>query len=142
MLYGLTGDNSGRCSPWSFTKKNSVPTRVTHCKFIALQKFPSDHCFKRINIFANSPTIFGFLFFPPQKTNQHNLQQSSSHCGSIHRAEDGLKLHFGLALKQEKGACPVISRWFPRSIDIAVRAVQRRLAYQESFRDYSTIEKK
>ena len=133
MLYGLTGDNSGRCSPWSFTKKNSVPTRVTHCTFIGLQKFPSDHCFKRINIFANSPTIFGFLFFPPQKTNQHNLQQSSSHCGSIHRAEDGLKLHF---------ACPVISRWFPRSIDIAVRAVQRRFAHQESFRDHSTIEKK
>ena len=37
--------NSGRCYPWNFTK-NTVPTRVTPCAFIALQKFHSDHCLK------------------------------------------------------------------------------------------------
>ena len=53
--------------------KNTVPTRVKHCAFIALQKFYSDHCLKR---FCEFPGIFRFRFFS-KKTNPHSLQQSS-----------------------------------------------------------------
>ena len=39
--------------------KNAVPTRVTHCTFIALQNFHSDHCLKH---FCEFPNNFSFSF--------------------------------------------------------------------------------
>ena len=54
--------------------KNTVPTRVTHCAFIALQKFHFDHCLKHFCEFPNNIS-FSFLL---QKTNPHcSLQQLS-----------------------------------------------------------------
>ena len=48
-------------------------TRVTHCAFIALQNFHSDHYLKHFCEFPNNIS-FTFLL---QKTNPHSLQQSS-----------------------------------------------------------------
>ena len=45
--------NSGRCSPWNLSK-NTVPTRVTHCTFIAFQKFHSYLCLKHFCKFLNN----------------------------------------------------------------------------------------
>ena len=54
-----------------FSKKYC--TRVTHCTFIALQKFLSDHCLKHFCEFPNNIS-FSLLL---QKPNPHSLQQSS-----------------------------------------------------------------
>ena len=126
-------DNSWRC--WSFTKIDIVPIRLTHCTFIALQKFHSDHCFKRINIFANSPTIFRSPPPPPPKKKEdpHN---SSSHCGSIADPSSNRgrnKLAFWFGVKARKGPCTVISWSFARSVDVVAWVVQRRFAYCGKF---------
>ena len=65
--------NSVRCSPWNFAKKYCTLKRVTHCSFIALQKFHSDNCLKH---FCESPNNISFSFLL-QKTNPHSLEQSS-----------------------------------------------------------------
>ena len=104
--------------------KNTVPTRVTHCAFIALQKFHSDHCLKHFCQFPNNIS-FSFL---NQKTNPHNLQQSSSHCGSI-ALRTNCEVAFWFGAIARKGVCTVISRSFARSVDIVAWPVQRRFSF-------------
>ena len=51
----------------------------------------------------------------------------------IHRTEEELKLHFIFGQMARKYARTVISRSFPRSVDIAAWPVQRRSAYRAKF---------
>ena len=44
---------------------------------------------------------------------------------------------FGAIARTRKGACTVISRSFPRSVDVVAWPVQRRFAYRAIFRRYS-----
>ena len=57
----LTGDEKFReMFSMEFLPRNTVPTRVTHCAFIALQNFHSDHCPKHFCEFPNNIS-FSFL---------------------------------------------------------------------------------
>ena len=101
--------------------KNTVPTRATHCAFIALQKFYSDHCL-----------IVRFRFFS-KKTNPYNLQQLSQHCGSIVQRTNR-KVAFCFGAIARKGECTVISRLLVRSVDIVAWPLQRRFAFCTSWK--------
>ena len=103
--------------------------RVTHCTFIALQKFYSDHCLKYFCEFANN-ILFSFLL---KKTNPHSLQQSSKHCASIvQRTNCNVAFWFGAIVR--KGACTVISRLVAHSVDIVAWPVHRRFAFCTSWK--------
>ena len=121
--------NSGRCSPWNFTKK-LLYLHVSRTARLEPSKISTPTIVS--NIFANSQTIFRFRFFS-NKTKPHSLQQSSSHCGSIIQRTN-CKVAFWFGAIARKGACTVISRSFARSVDIVAWPVQRRFAFCTSWK--------
>ena len=105
--------------------KNTVPTRVIHSEFIALQKFHSDH-------FANSQTIFRFRFF--SKKNKSTQSATIVLTLWIYRTEGELQSCILVWRDSKKGACTVVSRLFARSVDIAAWPVQRRFPFCTSWK--------
>ena len=78
-------------------RRHPVSQRVTHYAFIALQKCHTDHCLKH---FCELPSniSFPFLRLKTKPTQSETIALTLW----IHRTEDELKLHFGLARYQEK----------------------------------------
>ena len=60
-----------------FLPKNTVPARVTHCEFIALQKLYSDLCLKHFCKFPNNIS-FSFLL---QKKQTHTVCNNRPNMG-------------------------------------------------------------
>ena len=71
-----------------------------HSAFITLRKLHTDHCVKQFRELPNNIS-FSFLL------QKHKPSQSATIVLAlwIYRTEDELKLHFGLARQQKKGAC-------------------------------------
>ena len=69
-----------------FYQKNTVPTRVTHCAFIALQTFHPDHRLKHFCEFSNN---ISFRFF--SKKNKPTQSSTIVLTLWIYRTEDELQ---------------------------------------------------
>ena len=109
--------------------KNTVPTRVTHCAFIALQKFYSDHCLKYFCEFPNNIS-FSFLLQKNKPTQSATIVLTLW----IYRREDKLQSCILFWRDSKKGACTVINRLLARSVDIVAWPVQWRFAFCTSWK--------
>ena len=77
-----------------------------------------------LTFLANSPTIFRFLFSPRPPPKKHTICNNRLHIGDpLYRGRTKVAFWFGV--KARKGACTVISRSFPHSVDIVAWPVQR-----------------
>ena len=121
-----------------FYQKNTVPTRVTHCAFITLQKFHTNHCLKH---FCELPNNISFSFLL-QKKQTHTI---CNNCPNIvdlsYRGWTKVAFWFGVIAR--KGVRTVISQSFARLVDLVGWPVQRRFAlcrkFQKLFNDQGEI---
>ena len=112
--------------------------RVTHCAFIALQKFYSDHCLKYFCEFPNNIS-FSFLLQKNKPTQSATIVITLW----IYRTEDKLQSCI-LVWRDSKKRCvhcnqPIV-RPFGRYSCVASATVICILHIVESFRSYSTID--
>ena len=122
LLYGslesLTGDNLGRCAPWSFNKI-ILYLQVSHTARLSPSKNSSPTTVPNVLTFLRIPQPY----FPPKKQT-HAICNNRPHIvDPSYRGRTKVAFWFGV--KARKGGCTVISRSFPRSVDIFAWSVQR-----------------
>ena len=105
--------NSGRYSPWNFTKNYCT----YKCHTLRVYRPPKVLLRPLCQTFLRIPKQFFVFVSSPKKTNPHSLQQSSKHCGSIVQRTN-CKVAFCFGAIARKSACTVVSRSFALSDDI------------------------
>ena len=149
VIYYMVSSASGQDEPnralWLATRAGkmepSCPLGTTRC--IPHEKFPrkpynksfiDQVCLVKMvgywprSFFASLWTLTSSRFINTQKKNLANIQLSWPHTWSITHTDSGR-----CGERQQEGECAIISRSFPRSVDIAAWAVHRRFAYRGKF---------
>ena len=120
--------NSGRYSPWNFTKNYCT----YKCHTLRVYSPPKVPLRPLSQTFLRIPKQYFVFVSSPKKTNPHSLQQSSKHCGSIVQRTN-CKVAFWFGAIARNGARTVISRSFACSADIVAWPVQRRFVHRGKF---------
>ena len=114
---------SGTCSPWNFNKK-ILYLHVSHTARSLPSKSSTPTTFLNVLTYLgiSQPYFISFSSPPPQKT--HTICNNRPHIWDPwYRGRTKVAFWFGV--KARNGACTVISRSFPRSVDIVAWPVQR-----------------
>ena len=121
--------NSGRCSPWNFTKKYCTYTCHTLCVYsppkVPLR--PLSQTFLRI-------LKQNFVFVSSPKKQTHTVCNNRPNILDLSHIWTNCKVASWFGAIARKGASTVISGSFARSVDIVAWPVQRRFAFCTSWK--------
>ena len=118
--------NSGRCSPWSFTKKYCTYMCHTPC-FYCPPKVPHRPLSQTLLRIAQ----LYFVFLSSKKQTHTICNNHPNIVDLLYRGQTKVAFWFGSIAR--KGACTVISRSFACSVDIVAWPMQGRFALRRKF---------